>query len=209
MRLLKLVGKARVGFGCRASSTRKTVVPINGVQLYVAAGNVFCALSTFEKQYLYVRYFEHAKTSMPELTPGTPQMIRVQHGDVIVVDDSVVCPSFLEAKVDCTGLSREDCFERVKSFFHAARDKEVGFMAIVESDSPSNQKENGVLEAMKGLQVSREGPTEAGTSCKQQSKRNKKGKRTTSKLGNSKRIQQRKRKSRQSANDSNHELQQS
>ena len=78
-----------------------------------------------------------------------------------------MCPSFLEAKVDCTGLSREDCFERVKSFFHAARDKEVGFLAIVENDSPSTGLESGVLEAMKRLQVNLVEPTEAGTSHKQ------------------------------------------
>ena len=124
MRLLTRIDGASIGFGCRASSTRKTVAHINGVQLHVAAGNFLCALSTSERQYLYIRNFEQAKARRGELIPGTPHKVKVQHGDVIVVHQEDTCPSFLKAKVDCTGLSREDCFERVKSFCHAAKDKE-------------------------------------------------------------------------------------
>ena len=40
MRLLTPIGKTRAEFWFRASSTRKTVVHANGVQLYVATGNV-------------------------------------------------------------------------------------------------------------------------------------------------------------------------
>ena len=131
-----------------------------GVQLHVAAGNVLYARSTSEGRYLCIRNFEQAEARRAVLVPGTLNKVKVQHGDVIVVHHEDACPSFLNAKVDCTGLSREGCFERVKSFYHAARDKYVYFMAIVESDSPSNEKENGVFEAMKGLQISRKGPTE-------------------------------------------------
>ena len=159
MRLLTLIDRAGIGFGCRASSTRKTAAQMD-VQLHVAAGNVLYALATSERRYLYIRNFEQAKARRGVLVPGTLHKVKVQHGDVIVVHQEEACPSSLKAKVDCTGLSREDCFERVKSFCHAARDRDVYFMAIVESDSPSNEKENGVFEAMKGLQISRKGPTQ-------------------------------------------------
>ena len=133
MRLLTLVDKSRVGFGCRASLTRKTVAYYD-VQLHVAAGNVLHTLAASEIQYLYIRNFEQAKARRGELVPGRLHKVKVQHGDVVVVHDEDACPYFLKAEVDCTGLPREDCFERVKSFCRSARDKYVGFMAIVESD---------------------------------------------------------------------------
>ena len=133
MRLLTRIDRTSIGFGCRASSTRKTVAHY-GVQLHVAAGNVLDALSTSERRYLYIRNFEQAKARRGVLVPGRLHKVKIQHGDVVVVHNSATCPSFLKAEVDCTGLSREDCFERVKSFCRAARDKDVYFMAIVESD---------------------------------------------------------------------------
>ena len=154
MQLLTLVDKNRAGFRCRASLTRKTVAYYD-VQLHVAAGNVLHTLAASEIQYLYIRNFEQAKARRGVLVPGRLHKVKVQHGDVVVVHYEDACPYFLKAEVDCTGLPREDCFERVKSFCRSARDKYVGFMAIMESDNPINGKGEKLLEAMKRLHVSR------------------------------------------------------
>ena len=172
VRLLTVMSKARAEFWYRASSTRKTVAHSNGVQLHVAAGNFLDARSTFKRRHLYVHNFEQDKVRGGELAPGRSLKESVQHGDVVVVCATKKCPAFLKAKMDCAGLSRSGCFESVKSFCCAARDRNVEFMAIVESDSAINAKD-GLLEAMKRLQVGRKAPTGAGTSCKQQSKNNK------------------------------------
>ena len=132
---LTLIDRTGIGFGCRSSSTRKTVAHVGMMQLHVAAGNFLCALSTCKRQYLYVRNFDQAKSRRGVLVPGCPLEVKVQHGDVVVVHDSAVCPSFLEANVDCTGLSGEDCLERIKLFCYSAKAKDVYFMATVQSDS--------------------------------------------------------------------------
>ena len=170
MRPLTLVGKTRIGFWYRASSTRKTVAHSIGVQLYVAAGNFLEAHSSSERRYIYIRNFQQAEVSRGKLAPGRLLKGKVQHGDVIVVHNSAACPSFLEAKVDCTGLSREECFEHVKSFYHAAKDRNVRFMAIVESDQHvGNEAE--LVDAEK----------ESGASVKEGKERGERGKECRSK----------------------------
>ena len=94
----------------------------------------FCSLATSKRLYLYIRNFEQAEARRGEFAPGRPFKVKVQHGDVIAVCAVEEWPYFLRAKVDCTRLSREDCFEHVKSFCRSAKDMDVKFMAIVESD---------------------------------------------------------------------------
>ena len=117
-----------------------------------------------------------------DLSNGDSVKVPVQHGDVIFMDWEWHFASYINEEVHCTGLSETERFESIKSFCYAAKDQEAGFMAIVESDSPINGQD-GLLEATKGLKVSLEEPTEAGTSHRQQSKRNAKGKQTKKEFG--------------------------
>ena len=117
-----------------ASSTGKTVADRDGLQLYVAAGNVLCALSTRYCCYLQIRSFADDTVSAHELATGHAIKVNVQHGDVIVLNQRKHCPPFLKEKGYCAGLSEKERFERVKSFFYRAIDFQVNFVVIVESD---------------------------------------------------------------------------
>ena len=117
-----------------ASSTLKTVADEDGVQLHIAAGNVLCALSTWDRCYLHIRTFENDKVSTHQLGSGHPVQVQVQHEDVIFMDWGNECPSFLKAIVADRGLTRRDCLEYLKAFCYSARDRTVYFVAIVQAD---------------------------------------------------------------------------
>ena len=127
-----------------AASPTGKAVSSGGMQMHIAADNVLCALSKYGAGYLSIRRFQGHKVDRYPLAYRYPIRVPVQHGDVLVVHARGECPSFLHAKADCTGLSREGCFEFVKSFCHSAKDDDISFMAIVEDDAAGELKESVV-----------------------------------------------------------------
>ena len=90
----------------------------------------------------------------------------MQHGDVIAVTENKNYPSLFKGIPDCTGLSANVRFDRVKAFSYAARDYFVYFLAIVERDGFAHGKDEEAeisVEAMVGLRIGDGGEQEMTT----------------------------------------------
>lgn len=141
MQPLSPLAKSRGGTCCGslfgASLTGKMIADQVGTRLLVTADNVLCAHSTCKEYYLHVCSIESAKVTTFNIDGALPVRVKVQHGDVIVMDYwGKGFPSLLERQLSCIGLSGEDRFEWTKSFFYAANNN-FNFLAIVQSDNPA------------------------------------------------------------------------
>ena len=116
------------------NSSGKMAKRRDGMVLYINADNVLNIISRVQ-YYLHVRSFASGKVSTCEFDTELVGKIKVQHGDVIVLDANEEHPLFLEAQIHCTDLSAEGRFECVKSFAYSARNRFVLFLAIVQRDA--------------------------------------------------------------------------
>ena len=139
-----------LGLSFVGSTTLKTVASrFEDWRLHIAAGNVLCAiLHSSDPHYFYIRSFKDGKVNRYPLRNGNP--VKVQHGDVIFINWEGHFASFISEEFHCTGLSKKERFEYIKSFCYAARHYMVDFIAIVQNDGHGEWKASEVKVEMGG-----------------------------------------------------------
>lgn len=174
------------------SPSGKTAVS-KGACLCIARGNALQLRATVGL-FLYIRKFDRGAVSRQQVPLDKPITAQLQHGDVLALSNAIDYDPLFQEKIDCTKLSPEESFERLKQAFFFSQSC-LCFLAIVESDRLTQRNEKRFEGLKRGGADSKERSGKEGS--RKRKKNGKDGERGSTKaekmLGN----QQQNRKQRQ------------